>query len=531
MSWKATTLAGLAVMAAVTPAHGQTRARTSIQPYLEANAVVSTALGDDAETVTYAAIAAGVDGVIQTRRVRGQASYRYERRFELGGDLGDADVHSGLAAVQANLTRNLALEGAALATRTRLDRPGPLPGLNGVADDGLGQVFAVTAGPTVSGRAGPVALNASYRLSYVAVSDGDDRLTTPGLVSRRGYDDAVSHSLTASAGMAPGRLPFGWTVGAGYAREDADELDRRFEATYVRGDIVVPVSPRFAVTAGVGYENITGRQRDFLRDPSGLPLLRDGELVEAPGPRREAYDIDGLIYDGGFIWRPTSRTELQLRAGRRYGGTSVTGSLSHQIDSVSGITASIYDGVSTFGRLLVADLEGVPTDFRLGRNRLIGGGGGCVFGGEPGSGVCFDRALNSLAGANFRIRGGNVTYSRSRGPWSFGAGATYNRRDYLSPEGGEDFLFENVEEQSASVQALLTRRLDRRSSLDFDAYVQWFETDLVAEDNWGLGATATYARAISERLSGQASLALFNSSFGDESETFLSALIGLRYVF
>lgn len=537
-NWKApvAAAAGLAAVIAA-PASAQERPRSFVQPYLEANAVVSAALGDDADTVTYAAVAAGVDAGVQTRRVRGQASYRYERRIELDGDLGDADIHSGLAAVQADVTRNLTLEGAALATRTRVDVPGPLPALDAVADDALGQVFAVTAGPTVNGRAGPVALSASYRLSYVAVGDGDDRVTAPGpdgrpVVTRRGYDDAVSHSLTASAGMAPGRLPFGWTVGAGYVREDADELDRRFEASFVRGDVVLPVSPTFALTAGVGYENIVGRQRDFVRDPgSGLPVLVNGRLVEAAGPRREIYDIDGLIYDAGFIWRPRRDTELQLRAGRRYGGTAVTGSLRHRIDRFSGVTANIYDGVSTFGRVLVTDLEGVPTDFRLGRNRLIGGGGGCVFGGDPGSGVCFDNALNSLAGANFRARGANAAYTRTRGVWSLGLGATYNRRDYLAPEGGGSLLFEDVDEENASLQGQLTRRLGRRSTLDFDAYLQWFRSDLLANDAYGLGASATYARAFTDRLTGQAGVGLFNTSFGDEDQTFLTGLVGVRYVF
>ena len=96
----------------------------------------------------------------------------------------------------------------------------------GVTDrDGSVEVYSAYAGPTLSTHAGPVAVNASYRLGYVAV---DDDSVTGG--PREDFDSAVAHSATASVGMAPGRLPFGWTVGAGCARTDSDgEFEHEFE--------------------------------------------------------------------------------------------------------------------------------------------------------------------------------------------------------------------------------------------------------------------------------------------------------------
>ena len=140
--------------------------------------------------------------------------------------------------------------------------------------------------------------------------------------------------------MAPGRLPFGWTVGAGYAREDSGgRFDSRFEGIYVRGDVVVPVGPTLAVTAGVGYEDIQASQRDLLRDATGVPVL-DARRRPIAGsrPRRACSPttIDGVMYDAGVIWRPSPRTELQARAGHRYGGTTFTGSLDHQFNDASG---------------------------------------------------------------------------------------------------------------------------------------------------------------------------------------------------
>jgi hypothetical protein len=55
----------------------------------------------------------------------------------------------------------------------------------------------------------------------------------------------------------------------------------------------------------------------------------------------------------------------------------------------------------------------VPTSFVLPRNQLIGGPNGCVFGGEAGTGTCFDDSLQSITNANFRNRGLSVLYARS----------------------------------------------------------------------------------------------------------------------
>ena len=513
------------------------RTRTRVTPYIELQEVISADL-NGGDVLTYTAVAVGADASVQTRRVQAQISYRYEHRFGTSGSLASQNVHSGLAAARYNVSRNLAIDAGALATRARTDFGGDAPGLASADSSNLSQVFAAYAGPSVSGRAGSVALNASYRLAYVAVDTNDDLFLGGQPVSGRSrldrYTDSVSHQFTVSAGMAPGQLPFGWTIGGGYSREDADTLNQRFEGAYIRGDVVVPVSPTLALTAGVGYENIEQSQQDYQRGPDGLPLLdRRGQLIaDRTRPRLRAVDIDGVIYDGGVIWRPTRRTELQLRAGHRYGGTSVTGSLNHQIDSASGIQVLLYDSVSSFGRGIINDLDSLPTSFTLPRNQLIGGPNGCVFGGEAGSGVCFDDSLQSITSANFRNRGISALYSRQRGPWNLGIGANYARRNYLTPDDGGVFSLEDVTDESAGIQAALGRRLSRNSGLDFDAYAQWNGSGLIgSSDLWALGATGTYYRNFSDRLHGQFSLGLYNTSADEFDSTVASALLGIRYSF
>ena len=98
--------------------------------------------------------------------------------------------------------------------------------------------------------------------------------------------------------MAPGRLPFGFTVAGGYVREQAGgRFRQRFEGAYVRGDVVVPVTPTLALTAGVGYEDIQASQRDFVRDAGGDPVVgpngadRRSECAAAAHLRRRRHDL------------------------------------------------------------------------------------------------------------------------------------------------------------------------------------------------------------------------------------------------
>lgn len=530
---KFATFAALAAAAALgTPADAQ---RARVTPYIEVNQVISAELNGDSDILTYTAVAVGADASVQTRRVQAQISYRYEHRFGTSGSLNSESVHSGLASARYNVTRNVAFDAGALATRSRTDFDGDAPGLAFADSRNLSQVYAVYGGPSVSGNVNGVALNGSYRLAYVAV-DANDDLVVPGDNRRRfdRYNDSVSQQLTASAGMAPGRLPFGWTVGGAYVREDVDTLNQRFEGKFIRGDVVVPVSPTFALTAGVGYETLKSSQQDFLRGSDGLPLIDGrGDLVaDRTRPRLRGVDIDGVIYDGGFIWTPTRRTELQLRAGHRYGGTSVTGSLRHQINEGSAISASLYDSVSSFGRGIINDLDALPTSFTLPRNQLIGGPNGCVFGNDPGTGVCFDDSLQSITSANFRNRGLSVLYSRTRGVWDFGLGANYARRNYLTSDNGNLFTLAGVTDETAGIQASLGRNFTRNSGVDFNAYAQWNSSGLFgSSDIFATGVTGTYYRTFGERLQGSASLGLYNTSGGNFDSTVAAALFGLRYSF
>lgn len=502
------------------------RRRTDVGAYLEVSQVLTADLSNGGDTLTYTSVAAGVDGRIQTRRVTAQVSYRYERDIDWQDHNLDQDSHAGLAMVNVQvLPGALQLDAGGLATRTGGD--GRVFGVTNRTDNV--DVFSAYVGPTLSTHAGPLAINASYRLGSVWVND--HRANGP---LDDDFDHSTAHSATASIGMAPGRgLPFGWTVGAGYAREStAGRFNQRFEGYYVRGDVVVPVGPTIALTAGVGYENIESSQRDFVRDPGGFPVIGpNGPTPDPTAPRLLTYDQSGLIYDGGIIWRPSARTELQARAGHRYGGTTYTGSLDHRFNEHQGVHAEVFDTVETFGRSLTNDFAGLPTDLDVNRNPLTGGLGGCVFSTSGRGGSCFDRSLSSITGSTFRMRGGSLVFSGERGRWSYGLGAGYAHRNYARPAVPGIASFAQSDDVW-SVYGSLSRQLSRVSDVNFNAFASWYSNDVDPDSVRTLGATLSYSRRmLLERLQMLASVGIFNTDDGTDSSTSASAQGGLRYTF
>ncbi len=501
--------------------------RGEIRPYLEVSQVLSADLSSGGNTLTYTSVAAGVDGHIETHRVSAQASLRYERDIDWNGHVASQDEVSGLAMVHAEVAPGLlSLDAGGLATRT-----GGEGRTFGVTNrQGSIDVYSVYAGPTLSSHAGPLAINGAYCFGYTKVDDN-----TPNGRLNQDFDSSTAHSLTGSIGMAPGRLPFGWTVGGGYAHETSGgRFDNRFDGAYVRGDVVVPVGPTLALTAGVGYEDIDSSQRDVVRDAGGVPVAdANGQLTPDPtAPRLLTYDLNGMMYDGGILWRPSPRTEVQARAGHRYGGTTVVGSIAHRFNEHAAINAAVYDTVETFGHQLTTDISGLPVNLNASRDPLTGSLGGCVFGGS-GGGVCLDRSLQSITGSTFRARGASLVYSGGRGLWSYGLGANYNHRRYFRPTGPGVTVQGARSDQDASVYGTLGRRLSRTSEVNFQVYASWFDNDEPGfEAVTSEGATIGYSRTFMlEHLQLLAALGIYHNESGGTGTTNASALAGLRYSF
>ncbi|MDY0965808.1 MULTISPECIES: hypothetical protein [Sphingomonas] len=520
---------------------GQGARRVVVRPYIEATQILTADLGGG-DVLTYTSLAAGVDAAVSTARINGQVSYRYERRFAYDDDIGDTDIHSGLARVEAQLTRNLSLEAGGIATRSRSDIRGAAPGVLVGNVSNIAQVYAVYGGPNFAAQAGDVALNANYRLGYTKVETPTFGTAATGGQRLDYYDDSIGHTATASAGFRPGTLlPVGLTASAGFDRETAGQLSQRYQGYFGRGDAVLPVSPYVALTAGLGYERIETSQKDALVDAAGVPVLdRDGRFRTAPGsPRRIAYRTDGLYYDAGVIWRPNRRTSVEARIGERYGSLSFTGTATYQASKDIGVAVNVYDGVQTFGRQLRTGLANLPTSFLAPNQGFAQQFNGCVFGATGAApGGCLDDVFQSISTSSYRARGIDAVLVATRGRTTFGGGIGYANRRLFAPRGAPGLVVTGLEDESYYGQLYFARSLSSVSGINATAFVNYFDSQLgggfvTAGDGgvWSYGATGTYYRNFG-RLGTTASLGLYSFKVGDfDSDWSAQALLGARYQF
>lgn len=507
--------------------------RVEIVPYIEAQQVLVADLKDGGDVLTYSTVAAGVDASIQTRRAEAQISLRYERLIAYDNSVDDQDIVTGLARGSVALTRNFSLEAGGIAARTRVDGRGSAP-TNLVGNpDNVTQVYSVYAGPTFATQVGDLSINAAYRAGYTKVESEDAVALPTGQQRFDQFDDSVSQVATASVGMQPGALPFGWAVSGSWEREDAGQLDARYEGKYVRGDVTLPVTPTLALIGGVGYEDIEITERDALRDAGGVPVVGgDGRLVtNSNSPRLVAYDQDGLIWDAGVLWRPSSRTSLTATYGRRYGGDTYTGSFNYQPSREWAVNVSVYDTVSGFGGLLNDNLAGLPTQFRSSRNPLSGDISGCAF--AQTGGFCLNDALQSASSAAFRQRGMTASFSGTLGRWDSGFTVGYNQRKFIASRLGAQAQIDGVKDENFFAVAYLGTDIDRRTRFESNVYANYSDSGFGgAGDVLSTGANAALYRQIIRGLSASAAVGLDSYKQEDfDSELTASALLGLRYSF
>lgn len=511
------------------------RPLTIISPYVELDQIVTASSNSD-DVLTYTSAVAGVDASIQTRRVAVQISYAYEHDFSWQKGVPDTDFHTGLARADVQLTPSLSFEAGALATRTRTDIRG-LGGTNSYGDArNVSQLYALYAGPTFATNAGPVSLSAAYRIGYTKADQPYGGFGLPtGTQPFDYFDDATTQIATASASVRSGvYAPFGMTLSGGWERDEAGQLNQRYDGRYARFDVVQPVSPTLALTAGVGYENIEVSSRGYLLQANGAPVLgSDGRYVTDDRlPRHIDYDFDGLYWDAGVLWRPSPRTELQAHVGERYGTFSFAGLLSYQASLDSSLQVAVYDSQQTFAKQLQERLRGLPTQFVAVRDRFSQQYNGCVFGADGQAGGCLDAVFQSLTGASYRARGIDAVYSVSRGPETVGLGAGYANRSLHTGYVAPGVTLYGIEDQSVYAQAFYSRILGPTSNFDLNTFVDWYDSGLRgAPSLFSTGAVGAYSRSFG-RLGATASLGVYTfDQDGYANDVSGQALLGMRYQF
>lgn len=515
---------------------GQGLARKAfIEPYIEVEQVVTTRNVPQDETFTYTRLAAGVDGSLAGKNNGASVSLRYERRIDWGNNGQDGDSISGIANGYTTITPGVQFHAGALATRGTMDRNGAsLPGAI-IDQDDVTKVYSVYAGPSLVTRVDDVVMQANYRFGYSKVDQGQAQLVPPGQPVRDIFDESRVHTADVSAVIAPGDvLPVGIGVGGSYYREDVSNLDQRIEDAQARVTATVPISHSVQVSGAVGYEKVQISSRDALVDSNGFPIVgRGGNYVtDKSSPRVIAYDVDGLIWDAGVMWRPSSRTSLTAHVGRRYGSTSYTGTFSYAPNARSSVNVAVYDSVAGFGGQINRALDNLPTDFTAIRDPLTGDISGCVNSLEGGS--CLTGTLGSMRSAAFRARGVMANYAVQLGRISTGIGGGYDRRRFIAAPGTVLAVANGLVDQNYWMAAYINARLDERSLVQTNLYANWIDSGGAFGGNsksWG--ATAAYYRDLTHRISARAALGIEGMDETAIPEDFwtASALVGVRYSF
>ena len=522
---------GMAVAVMALPAH----ARTEVAPYIELDQTfIANLKGGSDDVLTYTSAAVGVDATMETARSEGQLSLRYEHQFGWNRASADSDILSGLARARYSVTPGtLSIEGGALATHVRTDGFSSANGSLAVAGDAKTNVYSLYAGPTLSTQVNEIDVEASYRIGYTRVED-DVSLSVPGQIELGRFDESVYHSATASVGQQPGGyLPIGWAIGAGYDREDATELDQRYVSKWVRGDVTIPITYSLAFVGGIGYEDIRISQRAVLLDGNGNPVVgSNGRLVTDPAsPRQIAYDIDGLIWDAGVLWRPSRRTSLEVRVGERYDSTHYVGNFSWRASPNGMLQIAYFDTIDSFGRAMNNSLIALPSSgFVVRRNPFSSDITGCVGGQDGGS--CFNDALAAISASNYRHRGIEGQYSWARGRWNWGAGFGWSQRKFIAPDNSVLASINGEKDYYYFGELFGGVKLSEVSNLGATLYGSHLDAGLSSVDVTNYGTYVSYSRLFGRRLSAQASLGLDALDTSD-LETIISLLgqVGVRYQF
>lgn len=512
---------------------GQGRA-VNVQPYIEVSQILTAQLSPESDQLTFTQVAAGVDTNIRGRNSGASVSVRYERNFTYGDDDVDSDTVSGIARGYLSVVpQNLTLQAGALAARTRIDPGGAVSANPLVSDEATNQIYSVFAGPDFQTRAGALEIAGSGRVGYNRF-EADNALFSSAGDPIDTFDDSTTYTGRVAVGTAPGDLlPIGVAVSAGGFQEDVSNLDQRVRDVFVRGDVTIPVTPTIALVGGVGYEDVEVSSRDALLDADGNFLRdEDGRLVtDSASERLIAFDVDGLLWDAGILWRPSSRTSLEARVGQRYDSTTYYGTFSYVPSDRSSLAVNVYDGISGFGGVLNNSLAQLGSDFQAQRNPLSGDFGGLV---QSDDGVGLVNPLGSVRSSAFRGRGIAASYQQSIGRLNAAIGVGYDRRSFIAAQGSALAGVNGLVDESYYVIGSLSRNIGQSGTLTTNAYANQFQTS--GDDNGDLtafGASAAYSRLIAGRLSARAAVALdyFDSEFSDEDFATASALLGLRYDF
>jgi len=513
--------------------------RPEFGAFMELKQLVDVQLHGDGfdrdDDVTYTELSGQLTARIRNRRVVASGTYRLIYRIPETGDVNNSISHDGVMRLQANLINDwLTMETGAIITRSRIDPSGAAPQLNSANLNNLTQTYSVFVEPTLSHRFGDVTVAGRYRYAYT--QNESHRTTVPiGPVTNR-FDSSHFQQANLSLGMVRTALPFDWNISSEYRHENTTNLAQHYRSINVLAEVKVPVLPTVALVTSGGYERTRTSERDPLIDPvTGLPVLdRNGRFVVDPAsPRFLTYDVDGLIADGGVIWKPSRRTRLEARAGYRFGGLSVTGLLEMKPSEKSGLTFIVTDRIDSFAQSVSTGLASSPADLDLGQSLDPGNPfQNCLFGKAAGSGRCIGGALG-LASANiYRERAASVIFKHRVRRWTLLSSLGYSHRRYIDRPGTQFSLLGVVDEIYFG-DMKITGQLSQRSGVTFSFAGNLFKNGQVGASDVTSGSIGTdYYRTFGRGIRAQAGFAVeATKQDGITADVSGRAQLGVQYQF
>ncbi|MBU6268112.1 MAG: preprotein translocase subunit YajC [Sphingomonadales bacterium] len=506
-----------------------------IVPYIEASQSFDSQISPSGDTLTYSVLAAGADIGANTNGYQGTLSLRYERRIGWGRAESYSNV-SGIGRVAiAVVPRVLTMEVAGYANRVHVDGQGATTNSIG-SPDSLAQVYSVMAGPSLATDAGDLEIKGHYRIGYSHVGNPTQLAVVPGQTRADIFDHSTVQDAHLRVGVQPGDVtPVGLAVEGGHYRETISNLDQQAHDSHVRGEVTIPVVDHMALVGGVGYEWTDVTSRDALRDSAGNPVINSkGRLLtDYAGPRYIAFQTEGLIWDAGVLWRPSSRTYLEAHVGRRYGEFGGYGSFSYRPTPRSSFNILVYNNLTSFGGMMTNALGNTPTQFTSIRDTITGNVGACVNGGGGGGGGCLAGSLATVRGTVFRGRGANAYYAWGWDRYTASVGVGYDRREFIAAPGTALALLNGKSEEYYWTAANIGMQVDHQTTIGGQIDGFWYRGNTAADSNFtAVRAAGVYQHQFNRHLSASAALGVdgINRKALDDVWT-MSGQVGMRYTF
>jgi hypothetical protein len=514
--------------------NGGDKRSLSIRPYIEATQVVQGIISPDRDLLTYSVLAVGADATINGRNNQGQISARYERRFGWNRK-SDGDGITGIARLSSAIVPNaLRLDYGAYANRTYISTTGAAVSTGAVTSDSLTQIYSVYAGPTLAVAVGDVAVTGHYHAGYTSVGPTTTLITPAARIQTNTLDHATVQDAKLAVGTRPGDvLPIGLGADASFYQEDVSNLSQRVMDKHVRGEVTIPVADDLALVGGIGYEHVTVSSRDAVYDSAGN-VVRDAKgrlLTDYSQPRQIAFDSSGLIWDGGVVWRPSRRTNLEFHIGRRYGEVGAYGFFNFMPDDHSSFNIAVYDGVTGFGGSLTNSLFNLATQFTTMRDAITGNLSSCVS--SLSGGNCLGSAISSVNSTIYRGRGFSAGYSFDFRRVRAGFGAGYDRRRYITAPNTVLANLNGKLDQYYWLAAYFGYQLTPHSNFEtrLDAYKYQSGWNSTGDMN-AIRAIALYRHNLTRHLTANASLAIDGVTRQQVDDLWSTAgALGMRYTF